>query len=221
VIETGALAQNRYELLLELAGTGYRNRWGYWVFEKPGETAPLEIVPDLDEAILGRIEAGETIVWSPDPKAIRQDSILGFTTVFWNTLWTRRQPPHTLGLLIDQGHPIFSAFPSGRASDWHWWELVHGRAALDLGGLGLSPIVRVIDDWNSNRDLALLAECRIGRGRLIMSAIDLASDLDRRPVASAIRNALACHLAGNREEGQPASLDRKTVLDWYAALMTR
>lgn len=220
-IETDALAQGRYELLLELAGTGYRNRWSYWVFAAVGNAAPLDIVPDLDEAILRRIETGETIVWSPDPKAIRQDSILGFTTVFWNTLWTRRQPPHTLGLLIDRDHPIFSAFPSGRTSDWHWWELVHGRAALDLGGLGLSPIVRVIDDWNSNRDLALLAECRIGRGRLVISGIDLASDLDRRPVASALRHALARHLASSPQERQPAALDRDTVLDWSAALMTR
>ncbi|WP_343712067.1 sugar-binding domain-containing protein [Inquilinus sp.] len=220
-IETSALAQGRYELLLELAGTGYRNRWGYWIFEKASGAVPLEIVADLNEAVLSRIEAGETIVWSPDPKAIRQDSILGFTTVFWNTLWTRRQPPHTLGLLIDQDHPIFSAFPSGRASDWHWWELVHGRAALDLCGLGLSPIVRVIDDWNSNRDLALLAECRIGRGRLVISAIDLASDLDRRPVASAMRHALAQHLVRDREERQPAILDRKSVLDWSDDLMTR
>ena len=36
---------------------------------------------------------------------------IGFSSIFWNTAWTNNQPPHTLGILCDPGHPVFSGFP--------------------------------------------------------------------------------------------------------------
>jgi hypothetical protein len=53
----------------------------------------------------------------------------------------------------------------------------------------------VIDDWNRNRDLVLVAEARIGSGRLILCAADLTSDLEGRPAARSFRNALAAYAA--------------------------
>jgi len=40
---------------------------------------------------------------------------------------------------------------------------------------GLRPVVQVIDDWFTNRRLALVLEARVGRGRLLMTSIDLAA----------------------------------------------
>jgi hypothetical protein len=44
----------------------------------------------------------------------------------------------------------------------------------------LHPIVRVIDDWVTARPLSLLFECKVGKGKLLVSGIDLLSDQDRR-----------------------------------------
>jgi len=38
----------------------------------------------------------------------------------------------------------------------------------------LSPIVRVIDDWFTARSLGLVIEARVGAGRLLLVAADLA-----------------------------------------------
>jgi len=162
-----------------------------------GATPALPLIETLDAAALDRIEAGETLVLAPLPDALKPNAVLGHTAAFWNTLWTDGQAPHTLGLLIDNAHPLFGHFPSDSHSDWHWWELTHGRRAFDMGGLAQRPLVRVIDDWNANRDLVLLSEVQIGRGRLILSAIDLQSDLEDRLVAAAFRRALAAYLAQN------------------------
>jgi hypothetical protein len=45
------------------------------------------------------------------------------------------------------------------------------------------PIVRVIDDWFTNRRLALVMECRVSSGKLIITGADLYSRLDERPAA--------------------------------------
>jgi hypothetical protein len=45
------------------------------------------------------------------------------------------------------------------------------------------PIVRIIDDWVTNRNLGMLFELKIGKGSLLVSGVDLVSNADRRPEA--------------------------------------
>ena len=52
---------------------------------------------------------------------------------------------------------------------------------LDEFGTDLKPIIRVIDDWFKNRRLALVFEAKIGKGKIIVSGIDLLSDQENRP----------------------------------------
>ena len=47
----------------------------------------------------------------------------------------------------------------------------------------IHPIVRVIDDWFTNRPLALLFEARVGKGKILVSGIDFWQDMDKRPEA--------------------------------------
>ncbi|MBZ9936913.1 hypothetical protein LB518_11445 [Mesorhizobium sp. BR1-1-16] len=209
----GLAAPARYEIELAVEGTEARNRWSIWLMPAMGSTPALPLIETLDAATLDRIEAGETLVLAPSPNALKPNAVLGHTAAFWNTLWTDGQAPHTLGLLIDEAHPLFEAFPSDRHSDWHWWELTHGRRAFDMAGLAQRPLVRVIDDWNANRDLVLLSEVRIGRGRLILSAIDLQSDLENRLVAAAFRRALSGYLAKSAVAAPAVS--RHDVQAWW------
>ncbi len=58
------------------------------------------------------------------------------------------------------------------------------------------PIVQVIDDWNTNRRLGLLWECRVGQGRLLVCSADLHKDLDKRPAARQLRASLLRYMAG-------------------------
>ncbi|MBF0679864.1 MAG: hypothetical protein IR164_13105 [Devosia sp.] len=203
----------RYELVLALDGTAYRNRWGFWVMPAAAEPAELPIVSVLDDAALDRVAAGETLVLSPPPESLRPNSILGHTAAFWNTLWTDGQAPHTLGLLIDAAHPMFTAFPTASHSDWHWWELTHQRRALDVKGLENKAIVRVVDDWNSNRDLVLCAELRLGQGRLILTGFDLEHNLAERSVARTFREALAKYLNGPASEAPEVT--REQIQAWW------
>lgn len=203
----GLDAPKRYELILALDGTEYRNRWGVWIMPQDVAHASLPLVKDLGDNEYERLAAGETLVLCPSPDRLRPNAILGHTTAFWNTLWTNGQAPHTLGLLIDAAHPIFDRFPTEKHSDWHWWELTHRRRSFDVQKLPHKAIVRVIDDWNTNRDLVLCAELTVGAGRLVLCSFDLNRSFVDRPVTSTFRAALSRYLQNEEKAGPEVTAD--------------
>ena len=77
----------------------------------------------------------------------------------------------------------------------------------------LRPVVQVIDDWATNRKLALVVEARVGQGRLLACGIDLTQDLGTRPVARQMRYSLLAYMASDRF--QPAvTLETDQLLRW-------
>ncbi len=73
--------------------------------------------------------------------------------------------------------------------------------AMILDGLpaGLRPTVQVIDDWFTSRRLGLVFEARVGKGRLLVTSIDLDSnDLATNPVARQMRRSLLDYAASDK-----------------------
>ncbi|WP_340007866.1 hypothetical protein MHH52_08345 [Paenibacillus sp. FSL K6-0276] len=83
-------------------------------------------------------------------------------------------PVGTMGLVIDKDHPLFANFPSDEFSTYPWWNIVSISKSIIMDGVGKdwSPIVQSIDNFERNHKLGLLFECRVGKGKLLISAID-------------------------------------------------
>jgi hypothetical protein len=209
-VPTADLPDGLFEL--RLAGDGFANRYELAVLAA-GPEAPLDIVRVLDAETLAQVEAGRTLVFAPTPDSMRPNAELGHTVLFWNTLWTKNQPPHTLGLINDLDHPLFAGFPALRHSSWHEWELTYGGRALDVGGLPVRHLIRVIDDWNRNRDLALVAEVQVGKGRLLLCAVDIENRLAERLVGAKLRSALAAYATGTAAAAPTVTAG--DVLAWW------
>ena len=98
----------------------------------------------LDAEAQAALEAGRTVLMLPPAEEVDSPAVLGFSSVFWNTAWTRNQAPHTLGILCDPTHPLFAHFPTESHSNWQWWELIHGAAAIcmDTCPADLRPLVK-------------------------------------------------------------------------------
>jgi hypothetical protein len=124
---------------------------------------------------------------------------IGFSSIFWNTAWTGGQAPHTLGILCDPGNPALGRFPSDFHSNWQWWDLVTRSATLEMDRLPkrLRPIVQVVPDWFDPKRLGLVFEAKVGKGRLLVSSIELQQDLPQRPVARQLRHSLLHYMAGD------------------------
>ena len=125
---------------------------------------------------------------------------VGFSSIFWNTAWTNGQEPHTLGILCNPKHPALAAFPTEYHSNWQWWDAMHHSNAISLEDLENKPepIVRIIDDWVTNRDLALIFEAKVGRGKLLVAGVDLQSELESRPEARQLLYSLKSYMSSDR-----------------------
>lgn len=217
-------APAQYRLAVAIDGTEFANDWDVWVYPNGGDAAAVStpgitLASDLNAAVEARLAAGET-VWlmlppakiAPDPQ--RGPIALGFSSIFWNTAWTNRQAPHTLGIFCDPDHPALAAFPTEGHSNWQWWYVVTQAAPMLLDALPteLRPTVQVIDDWFTSRRLALAFEARVGPGRLLVTSVDLtAGSLD--PVRRQLRASLLAYASSERFQPQvDVSLDQLRTL---------
>jgi len=195
-------APARLELVVRLKGTGAENDWDLWIYPGEVDTAVpkgVHLARDLDQPAEARLRDGGTVFLMLTPDRVRTGPVLGFSSIFWNTAWTRGQPPHTLGLLCDPAHPALARFPTESHTNWQWWDPIHRGAAMVLDALppGLRPIVQVVPDWFAPKRLGLVWEAKVGGGRLLVCSVDLEADLARRPAARQLRHSLLAYAASN------------------------
>jgi hypothetical protein len=189
--------------------TYFENDWNFWVYPpvdeatvKSSPACPPSRVDDLlitnlwDEAE-ARLAAGGKVLFSPRNSDLDWTSPpLDVVPVFWNRLmgpaWGRM-----LGLWIDRKPGESRAlslmfFPTSSHFDWQWAQLMPGTRAINLDRLPpeLEPVVWAIDDWNRNYKLGVIFECVVGRGRLLVSAIDVTKTSNSNPVLSQLRSSL-------------------------------
>jgi hypothetical protein len=165
------------------------NRWDFWVYPTAVPKSEIQVFTSVTSQLTKILEQGGSAILSLGPDGVAPEKggniALGFSSIFWNTAWTRGQAPHTLGILCNPKHPALKDFPTEYFSTFQWWDLVSQAKPLLLDDLSQAPqpIVRIIDDWFTNRSLALIFEARVGKGKLIISGSDLTRKLDQRPAA--------------------------------------
>ena len=200
-------APARCKLVAGIVGTRFQNDWDVWVYPAKLDNAPpsgITFASTLDPKALDTLRGGGKVLLTIPPARVKNAEkdpiVLGFSSIFWNTAWTKRQPPTTLGVLCEPKHPAFADFPTDVFSNWQWWYLVTRAGAMILDDLpaGLRPVVQVIDDWFTARKLGLVFEAKLGTGKLLVCSIDLDSGLDQNPVARQMRHSLLQYMKSER-----------------------
>lgn len=190
----------------EVSVAGFTNNWHFWVYpiQKQAITGEdqIRIVQKMDANTLKFLEDGGTVLLTIKKgtlsPAMGGNIQNGYSSIFWNTAWTRGQAPHTLGILCNPSHPALAEFPTEYHSNWQWWDAMHHGSVIDMSSRKeLKPIVRVIDDWFTNRPLALLFEAKVGKGRILVSGIDLVTRLESRPEAQQLLYSLKKYMTGH------------------------
>ena len=211
------------KLILSVRVGEYKNKWDVWVYPhtslKTSDTN-LRFVESLKPETVDYLTNGGNVLLSLKKGSLNPDKggdiSVGFSSIFWNTSWTNGQEPHTLGILCDPEHPALSAFPTEFHSNWQWWDAMSNSNAIILDDFNpdLKPIVRVIDDWFENRRLALIFEVNVGKGKLIISGIDLHTNLSRRKEARQLLYSLKTYM--NSEDFNPQiDLDIASIQNLY------
>lgn len=195
--------QNPTQLKVEVSvkGTSYQNSWNIWVYPSIKKTVATPFIADQwNEEVDRRLKIGENVLLLTRGKVLPEKGgnvSLGFSSIFWNTAWTKGQPPHTLGILCNPLHPILSAFPTDSYSDYQWWDILSQSDAMILDAMpqNLMPDVQVIDDWVTNHKLALLFETKVGKGKLVVCSVDLMNNLEKRPAAAQLKQSILEYMA--------------------------
>ncbi len=186
------------KMTLEISVEKFVNSWDIWVYpeNESNEPGEVKVVESLDAATIGFLEKGGKVLLSLGKGKVAPEMGgnvgVGFSSIFWNTAWTDNQKPHTLGILCNPNHPALTEFPTEYHSNWQWWDAMsHADAILlDSFPAELNPIVRIIDDWVTNRRLALLFEAKVGEGSILVSGADLVNNLETRTEAIQLKKSI-------------------------------
>ena len=194
-------------LNVEIKGTDIENHWDFWVYPQKVETAEngIYITDQLDaKAITTLQNGGKVLICAGKNVKYGNDIVQQFLPVFWNTSWFKMRPPHTTGLYIDNSHPALAAFPTDYYSDLQWWELTDKTPVMQFDEFpdSFQPIVQSIDTWFLSRKIGMLFEANVLNGKLMMTTMDITTDLDRRIAARQMRVSILNYM--NSDQFQPS-----------------
>jgi hypothetical protein len=187
---SGIKTAQKLTLEVSIKDTPFINSWDFWVYPEKQEIiqGDVLITDKLDKTAEARLKQGGSVLLLTYGKVGKEKGAkvaIGFSSIFWNTAWTNNQPPHTLGILCDPRHPVFSEFPTEFHSNWQWWDPVTHSQAMILDGFpsGLRSLIQPIDTWFENRRLALAFEAKVNGGKLMVCSVDLANISEDRLVS--------------------------------------
>ncbi|WP_442508679.1 discoidin domain-containing protein [Novipirellula sp. SH528] len=204
-----AASQLTLEISVENRDQIVTNDWDVWVYPSTPSAAAMDAVLRVAEPkivmtsrvadAIAAAERGKRVVLMLDPNDVATDVQIGMSPIFWNWAWTNGQAPHTLGILCDPNHSCFDGFPTEFHSNWQWWELISRSAAMPIDHLPktVSPLVQVVPNWFQPQRLALAWEAKFGSGRILVTSMDLKTQLDQRPVARQLRRTFERYVSSN------------------------
>ena len=179
----------RANLTVALAGTNIKNSWPAWIYPRiTAKCSANQLFEKWDETLIAYLNAGGNAILMPAQNAYPEQTVGGlFTTDYWNYAMFKsisenaKKPvsPGTMGLLIDNKHPLFTTFPTETHSNWQWWPITRKSNPLILNDYRavIHPIVETIDNVERVNFLGLIFECRVGKGKLLVCMADLMHNL--------------------------------------------
>lgn len=200
----------QWNVTVKLKGTEFQNDWPIWVYPKTEVSEPKDILvtTSFDEALTA-LEKGEKVLLNPDTLQLK--GIKGrFVPVFWSPVHFPDQPG-TMGLLVDTEHKALADFPTKTHTQWQWWDLCIQSKSVIIDSLPVKPIVRVVDNFVTNHQLATVFEAKVGKGKLLFSSMDVQTDLNDRPAARQLRKSLLDYMASEAFEPE-TELSGKSLL---------
>ncbi|WP_205702854.1 exo-beta-1,4-galactosidase [Botryobacter ruber] len=193
----------KLNLEVKLENTSFANDWDFWVYPAalPDVKTDVYYTTVLDKKAEEVLSKGGKVFLNAAGKVVKgKEIVMYYTPVFWNTSWFKMRPPHITGCHIDAAHPAFASFPTENFTDLQWWEVVNRAQVMHLEDFpkGFRSIVQPIDTWFMNRQLGLIFEAKVGKGKLIVSSADLNPEAKDRPAARQLFHSLQGYMNSDK-----------------------
>lgn len=143
---------------------------------------PVTVTSDKTRMLAG-LQAGERVLFFGNSIEEAYSMEGTYCTDFWcypmfasiSESMGRPLPIGTMGLCMDQEHPIFTKFPTEGYTTPQWWRIVTGARVAILDELQVEPLVWMVDHFSRNHKLGLVYEAKVGAGSLLVCQADLSS----------------------------------------------
>ncbi len=182
----------RLDLTLGIEGTTHQNSYPLWIYPpKVDNTTPAGVLiaeSYADAKTRAHLVSGGKVLLLPRHDKLPHSVQGGFQTEFWSPMFAESAikrgetpPPGTLGFICDPKHPALAHFPTEFHSNWQWWHLVKNSRPIAYDGSpdDYRPIVQAIDNFVRNHKLGMLAETKVGKGSMLICAVNLLDHQDR------------------------------------------
>ncbi len=185
-------APQKLTITLAIEGTEFHNDYNIWVYPPKVDTTAPEGVMITDsfqaEATKAHLAEGGSLLLLPKLENLPFSVPGGFQTDYWSPMFSMaakergwQLPPGTLGFLCDPQSPALAEFPTDFHTNWQWWHLVKNSRPIQFDDTpdDYRPIVQTIDNFVRNSKLGLIAETKVGKGKLLVCAVDLLGHQDK------------------------------------------
>lgn len=209
-LDLGAIdTPQKLNLEICIENTSAVNDWDFWVYPAHVELAEGDVytTDTLDEQAISVLEQGGNVLITAAGKvSYGKEVVQHFTPVFWNTSWFKMHPPHTTGIFLNEYHPLFKEFPTEYHSNLQWWELLNKAQVMQFTDFpdDFQPIVQNIDTWFISRKIGVLFEANVLSGKLMMTSMDITSQLEKRVAARQLHKAILDYM--NSDNFRPSTI---------------
>lgn len=209
-LDLGAIdTPQKLNLEICIENTSAVNDWDFWVYPAHVELAEGDVytTDTLDEQAISVLEQGGNVLITAAGKvSYGKEVVQHFTPVFWNISWFKMRPPHTTGIFLNEYHPLFKEFPTEYHSNLQWWELLNKAQVMQFTDFpdDFQPIVQNIDTWFISRKIGVLFEANVLSGKLMMTSMDITSQLEKRVAARQLHKAILDYM--NSDNFRPSTI---------------
>lgn len=178
-----------------------KNSWNIWVYPRNQQVAESTDVvlytKVFDEKAKQKLADGGKVVLCPSP-----DQVKGRKSTFHNHFWNPIMfawPPMTLGCLIQDQNPVFENFITENHTNWQWWDILNYAKVIEMKDApkSLRPFIQVIDANDNNEKLGIGFEAKVGKGKLLVLAVDTEKDIEKRPASQQLFKSVNDYVNGN------------------------
>lgn len=177
------------------------NRWNIWVYpsQKVDKKSNTYITNRMDNETIKRLEKGENVLLQASQLGtdITSDKI-AFYPLYWSLTFFPGQGKNTIGMVVQDKHPLYASFPTDSHSDWQWQAIYKDARAFYINNYPESykPIAQPVDDFHRNNKLASIFELKVGKGKLLVVGFDIADE--NNPVARQLKASVLEYMDSDR-----------------------
>lgn len=180
-------------ITVSLASFDIQNSWDIWVYPPLPKICADGVYQTnrFDMQTIERLERGESVLLDASELGTESSAdLLSFYPLYWSLTFFPGQGKNTIGMVVQDKHPIFRNFPTDAHSDWQWQAVYKDSRGFYINGFpsDYRPMAQPVDDFHRNNFVASIFELKVGKGRLLVSGFNLQDTTNR--VAMQLRNSM-------------------------------